>query len=40
MDAINLDAEEMVMATEETDALTIPPVTSNDLRSLPPSARR
>jgi len=39
-DAIKPDAEEVDVTTEETDALTMPPVTSNDSRAPPPSARR
>jgi len=39
-DAINLDTEEMDVTIEEIDMPTIPPVTSNDLWGLPPSARR
>jgi len=36
MDVKEMDATD----TKETDALTIPLATSNDLRGLPPSARR
>jgi len=39
-DVIKPDAEEVDVTTEETDALTMPPVTSNDSRAPPPSARR
>jgi len=41
MDAMESDATEMdATETMQTDIRTTPPVTSNDLRSLPPSARR
>jgi len=34
------EMEEKETDAKETDVHTIPPVTSNDLRALPPSARR
>jgi len=39
MDTKETDATD-AMDAKETDTLTIPLVTSNDLRGLPPSARR